>query len=371
MAMVSLLIVNFGSNLGNVESDYEPNIMNKVDVAERNIARYHAEMAEHQRVQDWGKKSLKDKLSSISLFRNRNTYSDASHNRSTVSLSEALKFTFGKRFAADDLIVKARKESSARDVLDAQFKKNVEKYIKKQEQDALTKKQELEKSKNREKFAENIVKEKALFAKDLRHDNRWMDISKELIRDGKEGISYDDYQKKVDQYVLVYNEAIKLLKDGYENQENPNLDEYAKKIITMRRVLRNQFYESFDLAIPHELREYGTQDNLIMQAQRNLAKSKSDQLVQGVYHDHTQSIDKYLTTLRFDSKFIETRGITIPDQSEIEQAYNKELKNLNELNLAEDVKNRELTRLKEAKNYFDIILPSYVARAVLKARIRS
>ena len=126
------------------ESDYEDSF--EKNAQERNTAREAAEEAEHERVQNWGKKSFKDKLSSISLFRNRNTYSEASNDRNTVSLSEALKLTFGKQKPADESIVKARKSEAAQDTINEQFARNAIEI----------EKQRIELEKQRQQKAENI-----------------------------------------------------------------------------------------------------------------------------------------------------------------------------------------------------------------------
>lgn len=131
MALLSVLSLGYFSNFlawGDYATEPDHETSGTVDAAERNTAREEAERAEHERVADWGKKSLKDKLSSISLFRNRNTYSDAAADRNTVSLGEALKFTFGKKDAADKSIVDHKKTSAAQDKVTEQFERNAKEF---------------------------------------------------------------------------------------------------------------------------------------------------------------------------------------------------------------------------------------------------
>jgi hypothetical protein len=236
MALLSVLSLGYFSNFlawGDYATEPDHETSGTVDAAERNTAREEAERAEHERVADWGKKSLKDKLSSISLFRNRNTYSDAAADRNTVSLGEALKFTFGKKDAADKSIVDHKKTSAAQETRDMQFTRKVEGF--KQENQALER-AKIDKQKSEEKILE---KEKQVFLESMK---KYSDI----IAKSKSGNPQID--REMQNLVDIATQSYQQLSDEFKTEfkKTGNLELYKTKLRIAEGHLLDLFSEEMN-----------------------------------------------------------------------------------------------------------------------------
>ena len=250
---ITLLVfasLGFDSNLlawGDYASgpDYEMNISNSDDVVERNIARDRAEKAQHDRVRDWGKKSLKDRLSSISLFRNREHYLNAAHDGKTVSLSEALKFTFGKSDrAADKSIVDYEKTKAAQETVRKKFERNATERVRQEHRELQEK-----------ALQQKIKTEKTIFENDLksRYDDILDDPHNSVVT-----ISREKFNDVIKEQMKQYDSTMKTIEIKFQRSKDPDLTKLQEDIVNARRVLRNQFYEKLGLKVPESLKKYSS-----------------------------------------------------------------------------------------------------------------
>jgi hypothetical protein len=140
------------------------------DIIERNNARRDAEQREHDRVKEalGEKKSFADKVRSIS--------------RGDVSLTEAVRFTFGNHAqAADPEKIASARSEAATNVGDAQFAKRAKESSARAKQTVEAEKAKLEKAQKAEKIAQQRaleahvreINELAKKAKAEREEKEW------------------------------------------------------------------------------------------------------------------------------------------------------------------------------------------------------